>query len=134
MATILWIGGGALGLYIAWWAIKLIATIVVPAERSGAALFKKYLVKAGIDVRQIPNEAIDEIIRVLMKRSKATAFISSLSNNMPNERNWRANLVRQIQAHIGLVCESIRFGPERYFDDEIVQILIKYSIVNTDNK
>ena len=132
MAAIFWIIGGALALYAAWWAIKILLAQTISPEFSGRALLKQELKRSGVDVSRIPDSAIDEIVQYCLSGARSMAMLNQLSSyGRAEDKNWRANLVRQIEAHVPMIHNIIAGERPSPADEKIREILIRNGVVRS---
>lgn len=129
MTTWIWLALIVVGVVVGWWLVKLTAAYSVSPEFAGLALLKQQLQNNGVDIKRIPEAALEEIVANKIKAAKGLSLAASISNNMPNDKNWRANLVRQIQSEVNLIPKILVEGPERngFFDSTAV--LLKYGLI-----
>lgn len=121
----LWIVLAAVGLFVAWWVLKIVMSLAVPPEVSGRALLKQELKRRGVDVGRIPDRAIDEMVELSLRTAKTMARVSA----GPDDRNWRANLVRYLQAHAAVAQGVIMGVPPSFADKQIREILVRNGVV-----
>ncbi len=132
MNTVFWIVGIAAALFIGWWALKIFLSVSVPPEVSGRAYLKQALKQRGVDVARIPDRAIDEIVQFCLKGARGMAMMNQLSSHgRAEDKNWRANLVRQLDAHIPTIQNIIAGGRPSPVDETIREILIRNGVVRS---
>ncbi|RWI12403.1 hypothetical protein [Mesorhizobium sp.] len=73
MATWLWVALILAGAVLLWWIAKLAATYFISAEFSGLALLRKELRDNGVDVKRIPETALQEIVANKISGAKGLA-------------------------------------------------------------
>jgi len=132
MNTLFWIIGGAVALFAGWWVLKIILSLSVPPEVSGRALLKQELKQRGVDVARIPDRAVDEIVQYCLSGARGMAMMNQLSSRgHAGDKNWRANLVRQLQAHVPLIQNVMEGGRPSPVDEKVREILIRNGVVRT---
>lgn len=130
--TVVWILGGAIALFVAWWAIKIGLSMAVPPEVSGKALLKQELKRSGVNVARIPDQALDEIVQYCLDVARGTAMMSKLATHgRAEDKNWRANLVRQIQANVPLIQNITAGGQPSHYDERIREILVRNCVLQS---
>ncbi|MHA6692028.1 hypothetical protein [Devosia sp. A449] len=129
----LWIVLAVAGLVVAWWVLKIVLAQAVPPEVSGRALLKQELKRGGVDVARLPDRAIDEIVQHCLKAAKGMALASSISPSYgrAEDKNWRANLVRQLQAHVPLIRSIVNGDRPSMADEHIREILVRNGVVGS---
>lgn len=134
MDIVIWIVGGAIAVFVAWWALKIVLAQAVPPEVSGRALLKQELKRNGVDISRIPDRAIDEIVQHCLSGARGIAMMNQLaSHGRTEDKNWRANLVRQIQAHVPLIQNILAGGRPSPVDEKIREILVRNGVVKAEN-
>lgn len=124
-----WIPLVVIGLLVAWWIVKLVLSIAVPAQVSGRAFLKQNLKRRGVDIGRIPEGAIDEIVQYCIQGAQSIAAAHKLAfRGNARDKNWRANLVRQLQAVAPMIQNILDGGKPWPGDDEIRDILAKYIV------
>jgi len=132
MNAVLWVVAGIAVLLFGWWALKILMSLTVPPEVSGRAFLKQQLKRRGVDVARIPDRAIDEIVQHCLSAAKGIAMMNQLSSHgRPDDKNWRANLVRQLEAHAPLVQSIMNGERPSLADSKIREILIRNGVVNS---
>jgi hypothetical protein len=126
-----WVALAIVGLFVAWWALKIVMSLAVPPEVSGRALLKQELKRGGVDVARIPDRAIDEIVQHCLKAARGIAWASSISPSYgrAEDKNWRANLVRQLEAHVPMIAGIMEGRPASIADEHIREILVRNGVV-----
>jgi hypothetical protein len=129
---VIWIVGGAIAFFVAWWAIKIGLSMAVPPEVSGKALLKQELKRHGVDVARIPDRALDEIVQYCLSGARGMAIMNQLATHgRAEDKNWRANLVRQLQVHVPLIQNIIAGGRPSPVDEKIREILVRNGVVHS---
>jgi hypothetical protein len=100
MKTVYWIIAIIVALPILWFLLKLLVSLMVPPEKSGRELLKQSIRAYGVDVSRIPDSALNELVERNIRTSKT---IASFSGD-PNRNNWRANLVRALEAEGSMIA------------------------------
>lgn len=132
MNTIVWLLGGAVALFLGWWALRIFLSVSVSPEVSGRTYLKQALKQRGVDVARIPDSAINEIVQFCLKGARGMAAMNRLSSHGRTEdKNWRANLVRQLDAHIPIIQSIMAGGQPSLMDDTIREILIRNGVVHS---
>ena len=129
----LWVVLGLVGFVVAWWVLKIVLSMAVPPEVSGRALLKQQLKRGGVDVARIPDRAIDEIVQHCLSAARGIAWASSISPSYgrAEDKNWRANLVQQLQAHVPLIYGVMEGRPASMADEHIREILVRNGVVRS---
>lgn len=127
-----WIVGSVVAIFIGWWVVKLILSLTIPPEVSGRAYLKQELKRRGVDVLRIPDRALDEIVQFCLSGARGMAMMSQLSSHgRAEEKNWRANLVRSLQAHAALVQDIMAGGRSSPTDEKIREILVRNGVIRS---
>lgn len=131
MDIVIWISGGA-AIFVAWWAIKIGLSMAVPPEVSGKALLKQELKRHGVDVARIPDRALEDIVQYCLSGARGMAMMNQLATHgRAEDKNWRANFVRQLQAHVPLIQNIITSGRPSLGDEKIREILVRNGVVRS---
>lgn len=129
-----WIPVGAAGLFIAWWLLKILLAVVVSPTVSGRAFLKRQLKQSDINVGRIPDQALDEIVEYCVRGARGIALASKISDSYgsPEDKSWRANLVRQLDVSVPTIGSILEGKPISPGDEAIYEILVRYGVVRAD--
>ncbi|MGB4057107.1 MAG: hypothetical protein WBK77_03380 [Alphaproteobacteria bacterium] len=125
MKVLFFIIGIAVLLPVIWFALSLLLTFIIPSEKSGRALIKQKTKALGVDINRIPDSAWNELVARNINIAKN---FSTLSSDI-RYKNWRANLVRQLERDAFMVKDVMNGQLDRT-PDYIKETLIKHGVIN----
>lgn len=112
---------------IAWFILKIFLALVVPTEESGQLFLKQQLKNLGIETNKIPAPFYEEVVKNQIKYAKMLQQCSG--NSTPQYKNWRANLVRQLEIEAATISYLISENKRTEKNTEIYATLIKHGIL-----
>ncbi|MEJ1119767.1 hypothetical protein V9K92_14935 [Phyllobacterium sp. CCNWLW109] len=122
-----WFIGAVVLVAILWFCLKLLAAVVFSPEYSGRALLKQSLKKHGVDISRIPDAAINDIVKISINGARGIANYSDHAD----DKNWRANFVRQIEGQAMIIGTIMNSQPSSSIAGPTKEILARYGVINT---
>lgn len=116
---------------VGWWCIKVLLALMVSPERSGLLFLKQELKKLGVDVARIPDSALNEVVQksIIAAQGIAELYAGSRLQNAREHKNWRANMVRQLEAQAYAIREVMSDSPANPLNEPTQEILSRNGVV-----
>ena len=96
MEAIIWAVTIAVGVFAAWFLIKVGTGFLVPPKKTGRPALKQMLQKLGVETTGIPDECIDEFVRISINMAHADRAIGKgyFNNSFVDSLNSMAYVIK----------------------------------------
>lgn len=96
MEAIIWAVTIAVGVFAVWFLIKVGLGFLIPSEKTGRPTLKQMLQKLDVETTGIPDECIDEFVRISMHKAYADRAIGKayFNNSFVDSLNSMAYIIK----------------------------------------